>query len=665
MDFVRRIQWGHVLTHELTASGNRFGFLASAAWPPRGMVPTHILDFSKRVIVAARHLLFSDHSCYRTQNLSSEESTLLRCLSTDRSIVIRPADKGGRWVVMDWDHYSGECLRLLHDTTFYRPLDRPPDARDVTPFSILSSLRASGHITRREFRFLTSPTHTKERIFKALPKIHKDVWPSPNMPPGRPIIADVNSETSNVSRLVEFFLFPLARSLPSFLMDSTHLIALLKGRSLSPSSLLCSLDVRSLYTNVPIDEGISRVASAFGRHPDSSRPDQEVLDLLRLCLTSNDFLFDGQRFQQISGVQMGKAFGGSFANLYMGHWEASALNSHDRHPDLWLRYQDDVFFVWSHGESALASFLHHLNSLDEHIQVDLHYSPTNLRFLDLELYRQPDHLIGYRIGFKDTDCHRLLHHDSHHPPHVHKAVVYSQILRWAYRSSTFDDFRATCNTVFPRLRLQGVSRALLRNSLRKVWRLTGLRSAWRPGFSPCQGSRCSVCALTSPCSTVRVAASNSTFPILHRLDCASTHCVYVLLCMRCGKRYVGQTSNRLGTRITQHLRSIRLSPNLSSLTAHFNSECSSADVRFFGLERALSSDTRLLKEARWIRLLRTVAPSGLNDNRGTVRKKFSLVTRRADCTDRLNSLIRRACRGLNIPFRCAYTTDKNLGRHLT
>ena len=534
-----------------------------------------------------------------------------------------------------------------------------------TPSASSRAFLSTGQISRREFRFLISPAHTRERLFKVLPKIHKPLWPSSNMPPGRPIIADVHSETSHVSKFVEFFLFPLARALPSFLLDSTHLIALLRGCTLEPGSVLCSLDVRSLYTNVPIEEGIQRVAEAFQRHPDPSRPDQQVLDLLRLCLTSNDFLFDGQRFQQISGVQMGKAFGGSFANVYMGHWEASALRSYHLRPDLWLRFQDDIFFVWSHGEVSLTPFVEHLNALDEHIQVDLLSSPDTLRFLHLELYRQPNNGIGCRVGFKETDCHRLLHPDSHHPPHVHKGVIYSQILRWAYRSSRYEDFVATCRAVFPRLRRQGVSRVLLRTSLAKVWSLTGLRPVWEPGFSPCQGTRCTVCPLASPCTTFCGATSNSIFPILHRLTCASTHCVYVLYCQRCGARYVGQTSNRLGTRITQHLRSIQRSPSLSSLTSHFSSGCSSADVRFFGIERAPASDQRFLKEARWIRLLKTLSPLGLNDNTGSVRQKFSLVTRQACCTSQLNSVIRRACKDFNIPFRCAYSTDKNLGRQFS
>ena len=665
LDFVRKVQWGYALRQRLSHSRNRFGFLPSSAWPPRGLVPAPIQALSKRIISAAHQVLFSAHACYGGANISNEERAFLHSLSRDRSLVIRPADKGGRWVVMDRSSYSDECLRLLGDTDFYRQLEVPAAFPEQETQDVLLRLLSSKCITKCEFKFLSNPANTRERLFKVLPKIHKEVWPSLGMAPGRPVIADVKSRTSNLSRFVDFFLLPIAKQLPSFLLDSSHFIALIRGRRLSTHSLLCSLDVRSLYSNVLIEEAIRRVAEAFRSFPDPSRPDMEVLRILRLCLISNDFLFTDLRFQQLTGVQMGKAFGGAFATIYMGRWESTALESAELQPELWVRFQDDIFFVWNHGESALTEFVSHLNAQDEHIRVDLKYSPSSLRFLDLEIYKRPDLSFGYRIGFKDTDCHRLLHPDSHHPPHVHRGVVYSQILRWVYRSCCYEDFQNTCHVVFPHLRSQGVSRVLLRNTLRRVWQLTSLRFDWRPGFSPCGGPRCSTCARVVSCDTFRGVTPNSVFPILHRLDCSSTHCVYVILCARCGTRYVGQTSNRLGTRITQHLRSIHGPPPRSTLAAHFNSACGANDVRFFAVERVFSASSRLLKESRWIRLLRTVAPFGLNENEGTREKKFNLITRHALCTDRLNDIIRRACKDHNVPFRRAYTKDRSLERYFT
>ena len=410
-------------------------------------------------------------------------------------------------------------------------------------------------------------------------------------------MSDVATDTSGVARFLEFFLAPLVKRTASYLRDSGHLIAILRESHLPADSLLCSFDVRALYTSIPIPEGIARVRRAFLRFPDARRPDQQVLSLLRLCLSNNDFLFNGRWFLQTSGVAMGKAFGGSFANLYLAEWEASIFRSAALRPRLWLRFQDDIFFVWDHGLPALQAFHHFVNEQDRSIQVDLEHSSGSLRFLDLLLYRTPSHSFGHRIGFKDTDSHRLLPKDSHHPPHVHRSVLFCQLLRFATLSSSRRDFEETCHTVFPHWRSRGITRSSLRTTSRRVFRLTGLLPLWQPGFSTCNGPACSVCSLGSPCSTFRARDSEPLHPVRYSLTCASTHTVYIVRCRRCSFSYVGQSSNPLRQRITEHLRCIRGSTT-SHLADHFRSRCGPASFSFFACLLYTSPSPRDLSTSR-------------------------------------------------------------------
>ena len=159
------------------------------------------------------------------------------------------------------------------------------------------------------------------RRFDMLPKIHKEIWPSPIRPPCRPIVSDVNTNSSNIAKFIEFYLFLIASSFQGFLLDSSHLIAILRSTTFRPSSILCTFDVRSLYTNIPISEGINRVSHAFDRFPQPQRPKEAILQLLRLSLERNDFCFRDTYWLQTKGVAMGKSFGGSFTNIYLGYWE--------------------------------------------------------------------------------------------------------------------------------------------------------------------------------------------------------------------------------------------------------------------------------------------------------------------------------------------------------
>ena len=68
------------------------------------------------------------------------------------------------------------------------------------------------------------------------------------------------------------------------------------------------------------------VAEAFAntKHKDlnfSLRPNKEIMDLLKLSLEKNDFIFNDDWYLQISGTAMGKKFALNYANIFMATWE--------------------------------------------------------------------------------------------------------------------------------------------------------------------------------------------------------------------------------------------------------------------------------------------------------------------------------------------------------
>ena len=66
-------------------------------------------------------------------NLSDDQRKALIHLSNDKSITIKPADKGGAIVIMDTEKYEMECLKTLSDPNFYEELqsDPNPEYRDT------------------------------------------------------------------------------------------------------------------------------------------------------------------------------------------------------------------------------------------------------------------------------------------------------------------------------------------------------------------------------------------------------------------------------------------------------------------------------------------------------------------------------------------------------
>ena len=69
-------------------------------------------------------------------------------------------------------------------------------------------------------------------------------------------------------------------------------------------------------------------------------PTGTLSDLIRLILTLNNFSFNDNHYLQIYGTAMGTKMAPSYANLFLGYFEANALENAPFQPHTWLRYVD-------------------------------------------------------------------------------------------------------------------------------------------------------------------------------------------------------------------------------------------------------------------------------------------------------------------------------------
>ena len=118
-----------------------------------------------------------------------------------------------------------------------------------------------GQISQSTCNYLTTDTDRTQQFY-LLPKINKD----PLNPPGRPIVSDSGGPTEKISQLVDHFIGPLVPPSKSCIKDSTHLINILNKFIVQPGMLLCTLDITSLYTNIPHNEGIQSIKEMLAIH---------------------------------------------------------------------------------------------------------------------------------------------------------------------------------------------------------------------------------------------------------------------------------------------------------------------------------------------------------------------------------------------------------------
>lgn len=299
------------------------------------------------------------------------------------------------------------------------------------------------------------------------------------MPSGRPIVSDCSSATYNVSLYIDHFLGPLSTKHQSYLKDTYHFLEVVRRLVLPSNALLFTIDIESLYTNINTDLGLSTVRNIFRRNLDAQRPDEEVLQLLELCLRCNDFEFNGNRYLQVEGTTMGHRYAPSYANLYMSEWEAGALSKCQCKPLFYLRFLDDIIGAWSHSREEFDEFISVLNNHHGSIKVKYTLDANEVNFLDTTVFfeqlNEQQKKILTRVYFKPTDTHALLHKASYHPKHTFRGIVKSQIIRFYRISSREIDLQKSIMILFQSLRRRGYSKRFLRTIKSKTLSELGSR----------------------------------------------------------------------------------------------------------------------------------------------------------------------------------------------
>jgi len=408
-------------------------------------------------------------------NLSSSHKQAIKNLSKQKQLIFKPADKGNSIVIMNREDYKNEALKQLNDPHYYKPLNEPLQPNTtLTLNKITNQLLKKGFITQKQHLYLKPPNNPRPRHFYILPKIHKPTskWPSPNIPPCRPIISNCSSESSNLSRYLDNFLKPIATKHPSYLTNSQDFISKIRDQKIEPTDYLVTCDVSSLYTNMKLHRTMDIVKEAFTKYPDPLRPTNLLLQLLNIILHKNDFQFDNQFYLQTTGIAMGLSAAPSLADLYMTPFDEMAREGFHIKPKLYYRYLDDIFFIFSGTEDELNQYLTFLNNLIPGIVLEMSYNLENINFLDITIFKYTNNencTLQTKTYFKETDTHSLLHKFSYHPKHTFHSIITSQILRFKRNSSFKIHFDQSCKILFYHLKHRGYNFRTLKNIKNKVW----------------------------------------------------------------------------------------------------------------------------------------------------------------------------------------------------
>ena len=186
--------------------------------------------------------------------------------------------------------------------------------------------------------------------FYLLPKIRK----TGNL--GRPIVSTNGHPTERISEFVDHHLRPFVEELPSHVQDTTDYLKNVESNPLPNETILVSLDVTSLYTNIPHEDGVEACKEVCDSRETKVPPTEILIEFLLLVLKCNSFECNEKHYLQIQGTAMGTKMAPSYANVFNGQLEKRLLMSVPLTPYLWLRFIDDIDMQWCHGQQNLQKF---------------------------------------------------------------------------------------------------------------------------------------------------------------------------------------------------------------------------------------------------------------------------------------------------------------------
>ena len=309
---------------------------------------------------------------------------VLRNLAKDDSIIICKPDKGRGVVILDKNDYHNKMYDILNDTSKFQEIKNIEH--------LLYTLRAEDKINSKirslkklkiiddDLSSTLTVSGSSPGILYGLPKVHKTGVPM------RPILAAYNTPSYNLSKFMVSKLNHLTTN--EYTIKNSYEFAKFITNIPNNNYIMCSFDIKSLFTNIPLDETIQIILNQTTPHNDSKFNNfsrTQLKSILELTAKNSFFIFNNKLYRQLDGVAMGTPCGPTLANIFLCFYESKWLQDCPQSfkPKLYRRYVDDTFLLFN-SQNHINQFLNYLNNKHANIKFTCDMENNNsLPFLDI------------------------------------------------------------------------------------------------------------------------------------------------------------------------------------------------------------------------------------------------------------------------------------------
>ena len=118
-------------------------------------------------------------------------------------------------------------------------------------------------------------------------------------------------------------------------------------------AILVTADVLELYPSIPHKLCFKALKAAPVKRESIRISTSGPVKMVKFVLQNNYLEFNGETKQHISGTAIGTTFAPPSACIFVDQAESEFLKTQIHQPLEWLRYEDDIFFIWIYGQDKL------------------------------------------------------------------------------------------------------------------------------------------------------------------------------------------------------------------------------------------------------------------------------------------------------------------------
>lgn len=491
-------------------------------------------------------------------------------------LLIVKADKGGCTVAMNINDYNVKTEELLSDTSTYQRLSKDPTYGLQRRYNqLIKQLKSDKELTEHVAKHLMNYNSVPAKLY-GLPKIHKQNIPL------RPIVSSIKSLTYNLSKFLSDILTAAFADITSYnVVDTFTFVNSVRGLTLPDNYVLISLDVVSLFTNIPMDLVFDILERGWSLlEPHTTITKANFFKLLKFVCSNCYFSFKNTFYLQIFGTPMGSPISPILALIVMDSLFDDVIPKLPFQLPFIYKYVDDV--ICAVPLDSVDTTLNIFNSYDPHVQFTVENEKDNkVPFLDTELIRCENNSIILNWYQKPTSSGRYINYYSSHP-NSHK---FNTVIAMKNRVTHISDekfLRDNLNRLVLMFSNNGYPKHILNKLIYNsnffdgpvdnvvVDPFTYKKIPFVKGLTE------NIVSQFKSYNNLKIAKYN-TFTVAgvfsrikdrtHIMD--QSDVIYSVPCRDCQGCYVGQTSQLLKNRITQHRSDSRIGKNSCALALHF------------------------------------------------------------------------------------------------